>query len=556
MNHSKEQTPVTAPSEQPIRPFPTETLYDLLVGDLALVRGQYNTGLEYYLRQARETGDSAVIEIANRAANHVRNREATEETAQLWIAVDPDNPKARKAALQASALRGNTLEALPHAYWLYQNHDDVDAFLSVTAINEGKKEEQIPALIAVYQALELDEDKSPMVDMAVAQLYRESGKLEQAENAAKRLIAEQPDNLRGLLLLAQLFHQQQRTTEATALLSDALERLPESRALRMQYARFLIQTDNSKAIHQFEYLYQKNQQDYEASFILGLLLLDQRNTTAAIQYLKNASASPVFRSDAHYHLGTIAELEGDSTEAIIHYRRVRSGRNFLSAATRIADLISHGGDTASAGMYLQKLRSEYPAQSAALFQVESNLLIRKNQSEEALNTLSTGLALHPNDIQLLYARSMLAENQNRFDLAEQDLRSILAQDANNATALNALGYGMLVHTDRYGEASELIARAYQIRPNDPAIIDSMGWALFHLGDLQQALEHLKKAMAILPDPEIAAHLGEVQWLLGNRNAALQSWQKGLAQDPEHRSIIETMQRLGADPATLTPDKVE
>ena len=141
---------------------------------------------------------------------------------------------------------------------------------------------------------------------------------------------------------------------------------------------------------------------------------------------------------------------------------------------------------------------------------------------------------------------MVAEQQDNFVLAEKDLRTLIAMDENNAMALNALGYSMILHTDRHQEAQRLIKRAYLLNPGDPAIIDSMGWVLLKLGQLTEALDYLQKAFDLLPDPEIAAHLGEVQWLLGDKQTALDIWQQGLQQAPEHHSITEAMQRLGAE----------
>ncbi|MGB0450329.1 MAG: tetratricopeptide repeat protein, partial [Porticoccaceae bacterium] len=172
----------------------------------------------------------------------------------------------------------------------------------------------------------------------------------------------------------------------------------------------------------------------------------------------------------------------------------------------------------------------------------SNLLLGSDQPDQAFAVLSAGLQTYPNDTRLLYARSMVAELQDNFVLAERDLRAILAQDADNSAALNALGYSMLLHTDRYKEAHKLIKRAYLLNPGDPAILDSLGWVLFVLGDAQQALPYLEKAMAIMVDPEIAAHLGEVQWFLGDRQAAMQSWKRGLEEDPDHKTIKETVER--------------
>ena len=148
---------------------------------------------------------------------------------------------------------------------------------------------------------------------------------------------------------------------------------------------------------------------------------------------------------------------------------------------------------------------------------------------------------------------MVAERQDNFALAERDLRALIAQDNNNAIALNALGYTMILHTDRLEEAHQLIKKAYLLNPGDPATIDSMGWVLFRMGEPEQALTYLKKAMSIMPDPEIAAHLGEVQWSLGDSDSAMQTWNQGLQQVEDHKTIVTTMRRLGAELETITPE---
>ena len=201
-----------------------------------------------------------------------------------------------------------------------------------------------------------------------------------------------------------------------------------------------------------------------------------------------------------------------------------------------------------ARQYLQRLRFRQPQQAVSLLQVESNLLISIEQPAQALQILSVGLDTFPNDPELLYARSMVAEKQNNFALAESDLRALLALDENNATILNALGYTMALHTDRQQEAYDLIIRAHTLSPESPSIIDSLGWVLFKLGRSQEALNYLNQAYSMVPDPEIAAHLGEVYWVLGNNIRAMEVWSKTLEQRPNHSAVVKTMVRLGASVA--------
>ena len=391
--------------------------------------------------------------------------------------------------------------------------------------------------------LPFSREKQAITHLLTAVLEQKLGQLKDAERNARAFLAAVPADQRGLLLLSQLLHQQNRSDESIELLIDALKDKPNNRPLRLQYARFLATNTPKKAITQFEILRDDNPKDQEVNFLLALMQLSHGDIAAAENLFEQASAKPSLRSDAQYHLGAISEQKGDISGAMSRYTQVRFGRNYIAAASRLSALLAKHRSMSQAQQYLQRMRSSQPTQAVILFQVESNLLLNAQKPSQALVVLSSGLDYFPNDPQLLYARSMVAEQQDDFVLAEQDLRAILAQDQNNATVLNALGYTMILHTDRREEAFELISKAYQLEPKDPSIIDSMGWALFKLGKTEQALDFLKQAFEIMPDPEIAAHLGEVHWTLDNRKDASIIWQQGLQSIPDHKGIINTMLRL-------------
>ena len=537
---SKETQPHSV--EQPIKPIAIDTLYDLLVGDVALGRNQFDIALDNYSRQARLTADHEVIVLAYRIAEHVRNQSVLMEMALLWVDQSPNDSEAHRAALAAYLTQGDAQAALTHGSWLYQNHDDLDSLLLVMTADFDSPA-QIDRLIDSVKILPFSNEKYPYIDLLTAVLQQKNGRLEQSELDVRKFLGLVPDDQRGLLLLSQLLHQQDRSAESIRLLSDALKRHPTNSKLRLQYARFLATNAPSKAIAQFEILRTDNPKDQEVNFLLGLMQLSAGNVKAAENLFKQASVKPSLRSDAQYHLGAISEKKGDLAAAMSHYTQVRFGRNYIAAASRLSALLAQHRSMSQAQQYLQRMRSNQPTLAVTLFQVESNLLLNAQKPSQALVVLSSGLDDFPNDPQLLYARSMVAEQQDDFALAEQDLRAILAQDQNNATVLNALGYTMILHTERREEAFELIAKAYQLEPKDPSIIDSMGWALFKLGKAEQALDYLKQAFAIMPDPEIAAHLGEVHWTLDNRQAASTVWQQGLQSTPDHKGIINTMLRL-------------
>lgn len=529
------------PIDQQIKPIAIDTLYDLLVGDVALGRNQFNIALDNYSRQARLTADKEVIALAHRIAEYVRDQTVQMEMALLWVDTSPDDPEAHKAALQAYLNQGDALTALTHASWLYQYHNDLDSLLLVTTTFDSPS--QIASLIDSVKKLPFSREKQAITHLLTAVLEQKLGQLKDAERNARAFLAAVPADQRGLLLLSQLLHQQNRSDESIELLIDALKDKPNNRPLRLQYARFLATNTPKKAITQFEILRDDNPKDQEVNFLLALMQLSHGDIAAAENLFEQASAKPSLRSDAQYHLGAISEQKGDISGAMSRYTQVRFGRNYIAAASRLSALLAKHRSMSQAQQYLQRMRSSQPTQAVILFQVESNLLLNAQKPSQALVVLSSGLDYFPNDPQLLYARSMVAEQQDDFVLAEQDLRAILAQDQNNATVLNALGYTMILHTDRREEAFELITKAYQLEPKDPSIIDSMGWALFKLGKTEQALDFLKQAFEIMPDPEIAAHLGEVHWTLDNRKDASIIWQQGLQSTPDHKGIINTMLRL-------------
>ena len=159
----------------------------------------------------------------------------------------------------------------------------------------------------------------------------------------------------------------------------------------------------------------------------------------------------------------------------------------------------------------------------------------------------------PLNTKLLYSRAMLLEAQKQLPRAEADLRTILKHEPDNATALNALGYTMAdnAHIDdnieRLGEALELIKKAINITPHDPAVIDSLGWVHYRLGNFKESILRLRQAMKAYPDPEIAAHLGEALWAAGDYSQANEVWGEGMQLDPNNSIIADTVERLTGGP---------
>ena len=197
-------------------------------------------------------------------------------------------------------------------------------------------------------------------------------------------------------------------------------------------------------------------------------------------------------------------------------------------------------------------RRAMPTRGEQLFGLEADILSTSGASDQAMEVLNAGIEAYPDSSSLRYARSMLGQQRNDLALMEADLRAIIARDPNNATALNALGYTLADQTDRYEEAHALIARALELDPEEPAILDSMGWVLYRQGDIEQAIEYLTRAYALFPDPEVAAHLGEALWAQGDQEQARRVWRGALLKDPQHPVLRRTLERLGIDDLDAAP----
>jgi tetratricopeptide (TPR) repeat protein len=177
-----------------------------------------------------------------------------------------------------------------------------------------------------------------------------------------------------------------------------------------------------------------------------------------------------------------------------------------------------------------------------MFLVEGEILSQIDLKLEAYALYSDYLASQPDDMEILYARALVAESLDRLDEAETDFRRILKIDPDNTRSLNALGYTLADRTDRYEEALKYVEKAYAQNPDDPAIIDSMGWVLYRLGRLEESREHLQRAYDMTQDSEIAAHLGEVMWVMGDRDAALALWQSAREANPDDPLLEDTVRR--------------
>jgi len=528
----------------PAREFTKDDLYKLLVAEFAARRGQLPLAIGNYLEVARERGEAGAAERAVRFAVYARDELRALEAAELWTELAPDDSEGRQVYAALLIRAGRIDDAVAELETLVAERGELDerGFDAVGDLLSRERDKK--AALEAMGRLLTGRETNPHALYAYAILAARAGELGKATELLEQLLALEPGHERAAVLYARLLQQSGDVNRALGSLARTLERSPGAYPVRAAYARLLVDANRyDEARAQFEILTEQEPDNADVRFMLGLLLLETNRPEEARRHFERLLEVPGRRETAQFYLGQIAEALDDDDAALEAYSRVDGGEHYLNAQIRIAVVLAEQDEVDAARSHLHAVPRASPEEDVRLYRVEAEILADQDLLEEAMWVYDQALAEHPEDPDLLYARAMLAERLDRLDVLEQDLRAILAQDPDNADALNALGYTLADRTDRYEEAYRLISRAFELKPNDYYIIDSMGWVLYRMGRHEEALEHLERALAMSDDPEVAAHLGEVLWVIGRKDAAREVWDTALKTTPDDEHLLETIRRF-------------
>ena len=532
---------------EPVRPriaLSEYLLYKLLLAEIAGHRGMLDTSIEYYLDLARHTRDHRIVERAARIAVYARDDAAALAAARLWVELDPRNPDPHQVLAIMKLRAGDLEQAAEHLQDIFAySEGEADEKLWMIANLLGSEKDK-DAVLEVMEKLVASQHNSAGALYAFAHVAARLEDLERSRELLEDTLDRAPDNDNAALSYISILQRLDRNQEALSWLEKKLAKRAENDFnLRMAYARLLMEVRQfGKALDQFELLVDREPENIDVLYALGLLYLQGSRLDEAETLFKKLSAQEHLTDTSNYYLGRIAEEKRDYDEAGAWYHGVHKGEHYFDAQVRLAMLLARKGQVDEARNHLQSIRSRSAQQALVIVQAEGDLLIQAGRYEEAIAVYTEALEDGYNP-DLLYARAMAAEKIGRLDSLENDLRSILQREPDHAQALNALGYTLADATDRHAEAYELIKRALELRPNDFYILDSMGWVLYRLGRLDEAIEYLRKALSIRLDPEIAAHLGEVLWVRGEREQAKEVWETALQLTPEDTRLLDVIERF-------------
>jgi tetratricopeptide (TPR) repeat protein len=521
-------------------------LYQFLLAEIAAQRGQLGSAAELFRDLARETRDPRIARRATEMALHGRRMDTALQAARIWLEIEPASAQARQTLVSLLAAQGR--------------HDELKTELaSLLAADPAQLPAQLMRLNRLLarggdrQAVRelVDQVTAPYLGLPEAQYARAQAAFEARDVAAaqqtiRRALEMKPDWEAAALLHVQMI---ENRAEAMAELGRFLAVHPRAREARLVYARALVSDKRyEEARRQFGQLLEQDagrpERNGDAIFAIAVLSLQLEDSATAERYLRQLLEIGHAEADkARYHLGQIAEDGKRWGEALQWFAQVGRGEHYLNARLHAANVMAKQGRLDQARRHLAESEVAAPRERVQLLIGEAQILREAGRLADAHAVLVDGLSRQADQPELLYEIALLADKLGRPDELEARLRRLIEVRPDHAHAYNALGYSLAERNLRLGEALELVERALELAPNDPFILDSKGWVLFRQGKATAALEVLSYAFGIRPDPEIAAHLGEVLWSLGRKDEARATWEKAKHEHPANEVLAETIKRL-------------
>jgi tetratricopeptide (TPR) repeat protein len=519
-------------------------LYEFLLGEIALQRGDTGLAAQTFLDLAKRTRDPRVARRAVEVANQARRPQLALEAAKTWQELDPASSHALQVVAALLIAEKRVEQALPYLEKLLASSgvNLENGFMQLNRLLVGNPDKA--ANLRVVRKLAARHPQLAHAHFAIAQAAAAAGDDDAALAAIRRASSLRPEWELAALLEAQIV-QKHSPSAAAKVLGDFVAKNPDSREARLNYARALVLDKRiPEARKQFEAVLAANPGNPEVIYAVGLLAFQLKDYAVAEQNMKRLLGMKYRDSNAvRYLLGQIAEDQKHWPQAIEWYRDIDDGEHALPARMRTANAIAKQGRLDEARAFLKTVAADHPGEQAQLTVAEAQLLREAQRHQDAFQLLNEALEKEPDQPELLYDVALTAEKLERFDVLESHLRKLIQVRPDHAHAYNALGYSFAERNMRLPEARTLIERALEISPDDYFIMDSLGWVLYREGDLKGAAEQLRRAYSGRPDAEIGAHLGEVLWVMGERAEADRVWQESLKAGPENETLQKTIKRL-------------
>jgi tetratricopeptide (TPR) repeat protein len=532
----------TAPT-YPRMELTEQLLYTFLMADIAAQRGRSDLAAEAFAKLARVTRDARIARRAAQLAYESQQMEQALELLKLWQELEPKAVMPKQMLVTVLMGGGKLEEARPY----------LSELLAADSKNAGHLFEQVyplfgryPDKLAVYKMLlELAKPyrKGAETHWVLAQAAEAASLHDEALRELRQVRALRPQWEWPVLLEVRIL-QVKTPEQALAVEKKFLDEYPDAKEVRLSYARLLLeQKQYQESRVQFQEMLKQQPENAEVAFAIALLSIQVGEFDRAEKELKQTLATgKKDGATVHYYLAQLHEAKKNEAAALEEYQQVKGGEYAFSARMRMAYLLNKVNKLNEAREVLHQTETRNNQQRSQLILTEGQILRDAKQYDAAFKVISAGLEKLPNQPELLYEAAMLADKQGKLVTVEEMLRRLIQVAPDYAHAYNALGYALLERNVRLEEAMELVEKAYQLDPEDAAIMDSMGWGYYLQGKLEKSLEFMRRAYATYPDPEVAAHLGEVLWKKGQKDEAKLTWQENLNKNPDSAALKAVMKK--------------
>ena len=529
-------------TEQNESQLTSELLYDILVASIAARRNQPEIALDSLARAAYQSKNPRLIAESIQLAMDNEEFERAISLAKLLNTLQPENYLIILSMAKAQFSLGEYEIALNLLVDLTERYgeEQIYVFQDTASLLAAQEDDSI---INDFWDLADASSDNPGLILTSALL---ASRLEDSNNyiqQLERVMALRPEwETPAILLLTQLINDE--PDKVTSYADLHLGKFPRHTRFRLQYSRYLIQNNQlDSALVQLNEIIDIDPGDSDALYTAGLVYLEQNDLANSKDFLARHLALSPSNDQARIYLSDIEFREENYIAASNHLHGVAGQRHYLDAQIRLGIILARRLGIDSGIKHLQKIDVVAESDKIRLI-LEQNLLLREyDQADKAKIIFDEGLKRFPDNPDLLYNRGLLAAELELLELHEKDMRKLIEIEPDNAHAYNALGYTLADKTDRLEEAMKLIEVANSLLPNNPFILDSMGWIHFRLGNNIKALEFLRQALETRQDAEIAAHLGEVLWIIGDKDEAREIWKKGREWGPENEILKQTIERL-------------
>lgn len=519
-------------------------LEDLLIANIASRRGQYKEASDALLSASYLSRNSKIITDGISLASISGNYARVIELSNLLKEIAPENP--------------GVLLNIANAHFKLGNNDNaLSALLELVETTSPNHDNDSSTLISIARLL-VQQESTTIIQLFFQQVEqnRNNGNL----NLIAAMVASNTDQMGAVMRFIDRSLESNSGWEQAAFIKfnrllaidpkaaelfarNFLKTTPSANQIRLVLARQLLHEQQlDQAEEELQLILKEEPESSEALFTSGLIYIQMNSLDKAKSAFQAILKIFPQHNQSKLYLAEIANRQKNYQEAIVYLQQV-DGQQYIDAQISLARVLIKLKGVNAAIDYLQKLGARSDDDKIKLLLEQDSILQAEKLFDRLKRFLDDSLKQFPDQPDLLYNRGLLAAQMNLLELHERDLKRLLGLQPDNAHAYNALGYTLADKTDRLEEAMTLITRANELLPDNPFILDSLGWAYFRKGDNDAAIKYLRQALSMRQDPEIAAHLGEVLWVTGSREEATQLWMEAQSEGDENPVLQETIDRL-------------